>query len=143
VIDATPASTTAMTSTLPWNDTTPVRAPVPPPYIPGTRPTQDPLADHGVACVPGARRKKRRNRGTCSLTEAQRKERSRKAAVTRKANREKRAKEPPPPLPDAPAKIPRPDGQHGRDYHAGYLLHLSDPTWNAVLVSPSYLSTFC
>jgi hypothetical protein len=95
--------------------------------------TNDPLADHGAVWAAGARRKKRRTRGKCSLSAAERKERSSRALEAQRRKRAEREANPPPPLPES-GPIPRPDGQHGREYHAGYLLHMYGAPWNAVTV---------
>jgi hypothetical protein len=107
------------------------------PRAPAAPPMQDPLADRGMAWAPGSRKRKpRKPRGPIKskLSASERRQRSLHALDVQREKRAERKANPPPPLPKN-GPIPRPDGQHGRDYHAGYLLHMYGAKWNAVCVS--------
>jgi hypothetical protein len=104
------------------------------PRAPAAPRTQDPLADMGTVYAPGARTMKRRNRGTCSLNAAEQLERARRAKQVQMENAAYRKANPAPPLPES-GPIPHPDGQHNRNYHAGYILHMDGKLWAAVRVS--------
>jgi hypothetical protein len=94
-----------------------------------TRPARAPKA--------GAARKAKttRKRRTPNVAPEMLKRRAAAATKARRATRADREANPPPPLPEGDAKIPRPKGHHGRSgCHYGYALHLTSGQWSAVTV---------